>query len=184
MFLEKDFPKANDVPELSDSPKNLGISRADLWHFAGLIALDRAQERTHSLCSTQKQNLTCSDFSPCFSSFPLYLTRSLFKTGRTDCIPHPEALPEHGFRSTGLENEPDKNGNGKQTTNWFHETFNMNGREGLALMGAHTFGKFTTFSEHVDYAWVRVSRSLRKIGNKTRQTVELLNFTISMNPDR
>ena len=116
MFLEKDFPKANDVPELSDSPKNLGISRADLWHFAGLIALDRAQERTHSLCSTQKQNLTCSDFSPCFSSFPLYLTRSLFKTGRTDCIPHPAALPEHGFRSTGLENEPDKNGNGKQTT--------------------------------------------------------------------
>ena len=159
LFNEKDFPKGPrgvDVPVLSDSPKNLGISRADLWAFGGLVALDRAQERTNTLCSTQKQNLTCNDWdSPCFSSFPFGSTRNLFRTGRTDCIPNPEAAPEHGFLSPGFENEPDKNGNGKQTTDWFRETFDMNGREGLALMGAHTFGKFTTFSEHVDYAWVR-----------------------------
>ena len=36
---------------------------------------------------------------------------------------------------------------------WFKEHFDMNGREALALMGAHTVGEYSTFNTHIDYAW-------------------------------
>ena len=39
-----------DGPNLSKSPFELGISRADLWAFAGILALDEAQRTTRSQC--------------------------------------------------------------------------------------------------------------------------------------
>ena len=41
LYLEPDFlPNHKKAPEaLEDSLKDLGISRADLWAFAGLVAL-------------------------------------------------------------------------------------------------------------------------------------------------
>ena len=52
LYLEPDFPKHKKGPEpLEDSLKDLGISRADLWAFAGLVALDWLQVYTKGVCN-------------------------------------------------------------------------------------------------------------------------------------
>ena len=56
---------------------------------------------------------------------------------------------------------PDKNGNGDKTAAYFKNSFGLNGREGLSLMGAHTVGGYSTFATHTDYAWTREKGSRR-----------------------
>ena len=52
LYLEADYPKLpRRFPKLSKSPRDLGISRADLWAFAGLVALDRFQTETKEVCA-------------------------------------------------------------------------------------------------------------------------------------
>ena len=142
MYLEKDF--ADEVlgagRSLDASPRDLGFSRADLWAFTGLVALDKVQENSFSLCSTYANNLMCNDRStPCYSPFP-FRARNLFKTGRRDCYKRYESKPFLGYLAKEIESHPDKNGNGEKTTKYFKDNFNMIPREGLALMGAHTLG--------------------------------------------
>ena len=68
-------------PKLSDSPKNLGMSRADLWAFTALVALDKIQVHSHDLCTKNHFNLTCNDWTTsCWAPFPKFAT-NLFKTG-------------------------------------------------------------------------------------------------------
>lgn len=151
LYLDKDFPSASD---LEDSPKNLGISRADLWAFAGLVALDQVQSQTQEMCLHNSYNYTCNDWdTPCYSPFPNKATK-LFKTGRTDCEPkYPGTKWE--YVATEKEAEPDRHGNGPTMAKYFGDNFGLSPRQGLALMGAHTIGQFSTFMEHIDYAWVR-----------------------------
>ena len=68
LYNEADYPE--DAPTLEQSPKDLGISRADLWAFAGVLALDESSRRSRAYCDSFNVNLTCGDFSPCFVSFP------------------------------------------------------------------------------------------------------------------
>ena len=104
----------------------------------------------------------CNDSStPCYQPFP-NIARNLFKTGRRDCYPRYENKPFLGYLAKEIESHPDKNGNGEKTTKYFKDNFNMIPREGLALMGAHTVGAFSTFQEHVDYAWVRAKPASNK----------------------
>ena len=156
--MEEDFPSLENGKKLDNSPRDLGISRADLWAFAGLVALDNVQGNSYALCSENANNLTCGDTStPCYSPFPKEAL-NLFKTGRVDCIPDPSKGNKKGYLVSGpnkIEAEPDRNGNGAETTKYFKEKFDMIPREALAIMGAHTVGGFSTFQEHVDYAWVR-----------------------------
>ena len=56
--------------------------------------------------------------------------------------------PKFGYVAKYSENVPAKNANGERTIKWFKETFDMSPKEGLALMGAHTVGQFSTFAEH------------------------------------
>ena len=160
--MEKDFPSG--APELSASPKELGMSRADLWSFAGLVALDSLQKKSRDLCSVEQQkgyNLTCNDWtSPCFSQFPAE-AKNLFKTGRSDCVPISYASSKQGYLAAEPEVMPDPNGNGPMTAKYFKDNFNMTAKEGLALMGAHTVGQYSTFQTHIDYAWVRTKNSKR-----------------------
>eukprot|EP00091_Calanus_sinicus_P022191 TRINITY_DN6914_c0_g1_i1.p1 TRINITY_DN6914_c0_g1~~TRINITY_DN6914_c0_g1_i1.p1 ORF type:complete len:367 (-),score=81.80 TRINITY_DN6914_c0_g1_i1:436-1536(-) len=160
LYLEKDFPKG--ARPLTASPKDLGMSRADLWSFAGLVALDNVQQKSQKLCSDQTvYNLTCNDWtSPCSSPFPKE-AKQLFKTGRSDCMPHPAATPKQGYLAAKVNVMPDQNGNGPMTAKFFKDNFNMTPKEGLALMGAHTLGRYSTFQTHIDYAWVRAQDSKR-----------------------
>ena len=80
--MEKDFPSMNG-PNLEASPKDLGMSRADLWAFTSLVALDEVQNHSRDLCETMQYNLTCNDWStPCWSRFNPGLARKMFVTGK------------------------------------------------------------------------------------------------------
>ena len=110
LYLEADYPSHKRVPKLPKSPRDLGISRADLWAFAGMVALDRFQANTKSVCSGQEKTggATCRwwerpDYDPSqcfqgmqilhnkfhfnqsFSEFKKSDALSMFKTGRSDC---------------------------------------------------------------------------------------------------
>ena len=72
----------NDNPNLDASPKDLGMSRADLWAFTSLVALDEVQKHSRDLCEEMQFNLTCNDWStPCWSKFPRGQARKMFVTG-------------------------------------------------------------------------------------------------------
>ena len=67
-------------------------------------------------------------------------------------MPSPDATPKQGYLSAKVNVMPDQNGNGPMTARYFKENFNMTAKEGLALMGAHTLGRYSTFQTHIDYA--------------------------------
>ena len=72
VYTDRKYPK--NAPALKQSPKDLGISRADLWAFAGLVALDEFQIKTKSFCHYQNKwsfNFTCGDPNhTCYNPFP------------------------------------------------------------------------------------------------------------------
>ena len=58
------------------------MSRADLWAFAGLVALDSMQAETKKLCNEKSFAAMCGDNSTsCFAPFPNE-SKLMFKTGR------------------------------------------------------------------------------------------------------
>merc|ERR1712018_282144 len=60
LYTEVDFPNwKKKWPNLDASPYELGMSRADLWAFAGLVALDFFQLRTDELCTEEEYAATC-----------------------------------------------------------------------------------------------------------------------------
>ena len=84
LYTDVNFPKMpKKAPKLDASPYDLGMSRADLWAFAGLLALDHFQIETQKLCNNEAYAATCGNTTTsCFSPFPEE-SRLLFKTGRS-----------------------------------------------------------------------------------------------------
>ena len=125
--MEKDFPKLPDWLNgtLPDSPKNMGISRADLWAFASLVALDEHMMHTKSICNHRGYNMTCGDESNhCYERLPdSYL--DMFKTGRSDCIPSSKANSNQGYLASKMESQPSQGFNGKMTVEYFAKNFNI-----------------------------------------------------------
>ena len=77
-----------------------------------------------------------------------------YTSGRSDCIPSATATSKQGYLASKVEIAPDQNGNGPQTAQYFKDNFDLQPKEALALMGAHTIGKYSGFQTHIDYAWV------------------------------
>ena len=124
--------------------------------FLGLVALDYFQSETKELCNDHPYKTMCGDNSTsCFSPFPQD-KRNLFKTGRVDCSSSPNASPYQKYLASGLENQPQQNGNGVMTLEFFDKAFGFKGREALALMGVHTVGGYNTFVVTDNaYNWLR-----------------------------
>ena len=100
------------------------------------MALNKVQETSHDLCSKNAFNLTCNDWTTsCFTPFPNEATQ-LFKTGRSDCIPSSVSSQKQQYLASKEEVDPDQNGNGPMTAEFFKKNLDMNPREALALMGA------------------------------------------------
>ena len=57
IYMEADFP--TQVDSLEASPKDLGISRADLWAFAGLASVDTFLTHTRDVCNNDKAMRFC-----------------------------------------------------------------------------------------------------------------------------
>jgi len=164
IYLEADFPRSRKAPKpLEASPKDLGISRSDLWAFAGLVALDRAQVDTRDFCSNKRKTSTATckwwnhpgaKVEDCYQPFSS-TALSMFTTGRTDCEASPKANEFQQYAASLEEDHPDDNGNGRMTVDYYSRAFGFTGREGLALMGIHVLGSLNSIFSGNAYAWTR-----------------------------
>jgi len=169
LYQEPDYPyHKKHAPMLpgKKSPKDLGISRADLWAFAGIVALDRFLTYTRDVCGGKEKTSTATcrwwerpeyDASQCFHPLPASAL-SMFKTGRSDCRPSGAATEFQQYLASRAEHHPDDNGNGEMTVSYYDRAFGFNGREGLALMGVHAVGKLNSVFSGNAYSWVRDAR--------------------------
>ena len=126
---------------LRASLRDTGKSRADLWAFAGLVAMEVASQHHNNYCNPNGQGLCPGQFDerspPCHYRLPT-LT---FKTGRRDCVPNCTGADAfYGFCSTANEMHPNPLGNGDSTKTFFKDTFNFTPRESIVILGAHTLG--------------------------------------------
>ena len=123
--------------ELNTSLYESGKSRADLWAFAGLVALQEAAKNHNNKCSKDKPppclNQINKDSPPCWIDLP----ELKFKSGRSDCTQYEL---NHFFSSTNEEIHPSNIMNGSQTTLFFKENFGFTKQETVAIMGLHTLG--------------------------------------------
>ena len=90
-----------------------------------------------------------------------------FKTGRSDCIPKSEDEP---YIAKDTEVHPSANFNGPDLLDWFAKYFNFKKEDGepdaeaiVALMGAHTIGKFDPTNSMFKYFWSREEKIILNI---------------------
>ena len=65
-----------------------------------------------------------------------------FQYGRRDCVTT-DPVP---YRTAKAETQPNPEGNGDDTLDFFQSQFGFTGRETVAIMGAHTLGSWKYFN--------------------------------------
>ena len=164
LYLDKEFPRntglggSRGVPDLKVSLADMGVSRADLWAFAGLVTVEHFILKNNEDCEAGEESKWCEgvvngNWTGC--EFDLGLTKAnmKFETGRSDCATsrHPAYLPE----PTDVEVHPSVRFNGADTTTFFKEQFDFSMRETVAIMGAHTIGQVHESISLIPYSWTR-----------------------------
>ena len=120
---------------LTGSLQQLGKSRADLWQFAGLVALERALERANRACDLDKwarQQVTLLEGREA-CEFKLRAPLK-FWSGRADCQPA-EGGP--GYKASKEEVQPLLLGDANHATDFFLSQFNMSAEHSQALQAVH-----------------------------------------------
>ena len=130
-----------------------GKSRADLWAFAGIVAVEYGMETTNVACNNitdgRVLQLTCiHDTGPNCKIQPQRTFQ--FQYGRVDCIGSDQAFP---YKTNKTEQHPNPVGDGGSTLQFFKENFAFNGRETVAIFGAHTFGRPKLETSLFPYTW-------------------------------
>ncbi len=152
VYTEVDYP--SNTLTLGQSLKDSGKSRADLWAYAAIVAVEWGIEANNLACVDWDQpnvpNSHCVHEPGTEECFVRPARPIQFEYGRADCTEHD---PEFPYKSLKKENHPDAEGNGQETIKYFKDNFDFSGRETAAIFGAHTFGK-----PHVDislfpYTW-------------------------------
>ena len=112
-------------PLLRQSLKDSGKSRADLWAFAGIVAVEFGMEMNNIACDDRKDARV---IQPCCMHLEgedgckIRPDRSfIFETGRADCVEH-DAIDT--YKATKEESHPTPVGNGKDTVDFFKKTYN------------------------------------------------------------
>ena len=96
-----------------------------------------------------------------------------FKTGRSDCVDFESE--EEPYKATKHEVHPNAVGNGEQTVDFFASQFGLTGPEMVALLGAHTFGRFHVHVSLFRYTWV--SRGTHLFNNHYYKYIRVLTTT-------
>ena len=123
---------------LTTSLRDSGKSRADLWSLAAIAAVEFGIEKNNEKCrDPSKRGCHHLQGEP---GCEVHLNSSIpFRTGRADCIPTDSTRP---YIASKEEVHPNAVGDGVETVNFFQEQFGFSGQETVAIMGAHTLGKF------------------------------------------
>ena len=148
-------------PCLGQSLFASGKSRADFWAFAAIVAVEYGMETNNVACSNTLdkrigQHPTCiHDSGPNCKIQPQRTFQ--FQYGRVDCKGSDPAFP---YKTNKPEHHPDPVADGTSTVNFFKDNFAFNGRETVAIFGAHTFGVPTMTISLFPYTWTSSATNL------------------------
>ena len=151
IYIDKDFPEKMG-PSMEVSLRDSGKSRADLWAFAAIVAVEYGIETNNMVCNGTFKNNPSAQCNQelgepnCEVKMP---RRIKFKTGRRDCT----EFGDKGYIATKEESHPSLVGNGRMTADFFQKDFGLNGQEIVALFGAHTMGEFHPEIGLFKYTW-------------------------------
>ena len=151
LYNNRKFPKGS--PALDQPLRASGKSRADLWALAGILSVEFGIETNNQVCDGTYENnpdYQCNaelgkDTCQVQVSRPI-----TFKTGRKDCVGTDEQNP---YQAVKEEVQPSAVGNGQMTLDFFNQEFGFNGRETVAIMGSHTFGRNHVQISLFRYVW-------------------------------
>merc|ERR1719150_1212827 len=171
LYTNKNFP--NGAMKLTKSLKETGKSRADLWAYAGKVAVEFTTEQNNFQCAGMPANwmnkspynfgsLTAANAgmmydcltwrygeADCEAALPREIQ---FQFGRADCVSEYDGKWEQ-FKTDRPETHPNPEGNGDATLDFFRDQFSFNGRETAAIMGAHTLGRMQMSHSLFKYTW-------------------------------
>ena len=152
--IYKDPSYPFNVPAMSESLFESGKSRADLWSYAAIVAVEFSMEVNNIACKDQFDDrvppITCMHKLGEEDCLIKSDKQFKFQYGRADCIPTDRERPYITWKP---ESHPSAVGNGKSTIEFFKKDFNFNGRETVAIFGAHTLGQFTPKNSLFPYEW-------------------------------
>merc|ERR1719232_1672054 len=156
LYTNAHFPWG--APSLTASPQELGWSRADLWAFSSMMAVEFGVVVNNLKCDegNDVQNRGSSWFG-CSHHLgdpdcKVNIERPFqFQTGRSDCTEHDEEFP---YKATKEEKHPSATDAGRKTVEYFKTEFpDLTGRDIVALMGAHTMGQPHFEISQFPYQW-------------------------------
>lgn len=165
IYTQPDFPSR--TPNMALPLQQSGKSRADLWAFATLVAVDYSLDLNNRVCADPEPHMSwpvgqChprQDLDDCAVTAPRAL---MFEIGRRDCVG--DMPGEQGYATTKEERHPNPETNGRGTVDFFSQDFGFNGRETVAIMGAHTLGHLTVHQSLFRYTWKTNSGKLLNNG--------------------
>jgi len=167
IYTNAAFPER--TPALTDSLFNLGKSRADLWALAAIVAVEYGIYVNNGVCADpgfeadwgmgtvdiNGPNRHCHHFQGT-DTCKVNLQRSIaFTTGRSDCIPAAAGSGLPAYATSREEDVPDAQDNGEGTLGFFRRGFGFSGREVVAILGAHTMGRFHYELSLFRYTWIK-----------------------------
>ena len=144
-----------NCPHESWSLRSRGKSRADLWAFASLVAVEEGIERHNYACDGDRRSphggpIMCTQFEGEETCKINPVRPFVFKTGRKDCD---SSSMDEPFKTNKIEAFPDEHFNGTMTVRFMEEHFGFSGKETVAIMGAHTMGRFNQQQTGHKYVW-------------------------------
>jgi len=167
IYTDVSFPAW--TPRLNVSLQNSGKSRADLWALAAIVSVEYGIWINNNVCSdplfengrwghdANGAGRHCHQLQgseECFVRLPRPIK---FQTGRRDCIPQGVSSQDPPYATMQPEVGPDVDWTGDQTLGFFRDNFGFNARETVAIMGAHTMGRFHHPLSLFRYVWVQQS---------------------------
>ena len=113
-----------------------GKSRADLWAFAGQVALELEIERANFACDKDFNKMQQVTVLESREKCDIKLHRPIvLKTGRRDCIPQNASLP---YAASKEERHSNPWGQGDAVLQDMKRDFNFTARESISLMSIHS----------------------------------------------
>jgi len=165
IYTDRDFPKGATV--LQKSLAKGGQSRADLWALATLAAAQYGMEANNKICSGHNKNVArgLGRQDQCL----IKPSRSfVFRWGRRDCDAATKPplddnstfYRRRAYETLDMEQLPSSHANGRTVQQYFEEHFDFSARETVAIMGAHSFGKFHSDTSLFKYDWTRGTKNM------------------------
>jgi len=157
IYNDKDFGYQKHY--LTKSLRESGKSRADLWAFATLAAVDWFQQRNNRVCSKKgSYHLYKEPLLNLSHECTITPTRTIeFQSGRRDCADWSKPLPGSRWReyeTSLVEVSPDPHSTGKEVVEFMNAQFGLTPRETVAALGAHSVGTMTSTNSGFRYTWM------------------------------